>query len=107
MLRCQFKYKDDMATSIVEPCSFASPPLSLRDSSVKFGVIGYGYWGPNVVRNLGQLEDADIVAVCDKSPAAQKRLQKAFPQMEVFSDPAELVASPKIDAVAVITPVWT
>ena len=40
---------------------------------VKFGVVGYGYWGPNVVRNLDQLDGSEVVAVCDKSPTARKR----------------------------------
>jgi len=74
---------------------------------VRFGVIGYGYWGPNVVRNLNQLEKADLVAVCDTSAAARQRIQKAYPDVEVTSDPAELMRSPEIDAIAVVTPVWT
>jgi len=74
---------------------------------VKFGVIGYGYWGPNVVRNLNQLEEAKVLAVCDKSPQARRRLQKAYPQIEVTSDPKELLLSTDIDAIAVVTPVWT
>ena len=75
--------------------------------NVRFGVIGYGYWGPNVVRNLDQLEKADVLAVCDLSPAARKRVQKAYPQVRVTSDPAELMSSTEIDAIAVVTPVWT
>ncbi|HXW93008.1 MAG TPA: Gfo/Idh/MocA family oxidoreductase [Terriglobales bacterium] len=78
-----------------------------RSSVVKFGVIGYGYWGPNVVRNLHQLEEADVLAVCDKSPAARRRLQKAHPHVKVTSNASELISSPEIDAVAVVTPVWT
>jgi len=74
---------------------------------VKFGVIGYGYWGPNVVRNLNQLEEARVLAVCDKSPAARRRFQKAYPQVHVTTDPGELMSSPDIDAIAVVTPVWT
>jgi predicted dehydrogenase len=74
---------------------------------VKFGVIGYGYWGPNVVRNLDRLEEADVVAVCDKSPAARRKVAKAYPDVRVTDDAAELMASPEIDAVAVVTPVWT
>jgi predicted dehydrogenase len=76
-------------------------------NAIKFGVIGYGYWGPNVVRNLNQLEQAEVLSVCDKSPAAQKRIQKVFPQVEVTSDPVELMSSAEIDAIAVVTPVWT
>ena len=74
---------------------------------IKFGVVGYGYWGPNVVRNLKQLEQADVLAVCDKSPASRKRIQKAYPHVEVSSDANELITSADIDAIAVVTPVWT
>jgi len=74
---------------------------------VKFGVIGYGYWGPNVVRNLDRLETAEVVAVCDKSPAARKKVAKAYPDVLVTDDSAELMSSPDIDAIAVVTPVWT
>jgi predicted dehydrogenase len=74
---------------------------------VKFGVIGYGYWGPNIVRNLSQLEEVEVVAVCDKSPASRRRVKKAHPHVNVVGEPAELMSSPDIDAIAVITPVWT
>lgn len=74
---------------------------------IKFGVIGYGYWGPNVVRNLESLEDSEVVAVCDKSATARKRAQQAYPRVKVTADSAELVQSAEIDAIAVVTPVWT
>lgn len=74
---------------------------------IRFGVIGYGYWGPNVVRNLDHSDKTQLVGVCDTSASARQRLQKAHPHIEVFSDPAELLTSPEIDAIAVVTPVWT
>ena len=74
---------------------------------VKFGVIGYGYWGPNVVRNLTSLEGSELMAVCDKSPAARRRMQKAHPGIAVATEASEILASADIDAVAVVTPVWT
>jgi len=74
---------------------------------VKFGVIGYGYWGPNVVRNLDQLEKASVLGVCDISSSARMRAQKAYPHINVVSDIAELISSPETDAIAVVTPVWT
>ena len=46
------------------------------ETVVKFGVIGYGYWGPNVVRNLDQLDGSEVVAVCDKSPTARNESTK-------------------------------
>jgi predicted dehydrogenase len=74
---------------------------------VKFGVVGYGYWGPNVVRNLDRLDEAQVVAVCDKSPSARKKVKKACPHARVTDDAAELMAATDIDAIAVVTPVWT
>ena len=74
---------------------------------IKFGVIGYGYWGPNVVRNLDQLDGSQVVVVCDKSPASRKRVQKAFPHVKVTAESADVVDAKDVDAVAIVTPVWT
>ena len=74
---------------------------------LKFGVIGYGYWGPNIVRNLRSLEGCQVVGICDQTPAARKRIQSAHPGVPVHSDFRELVESADVDAIAVITPVWT
>jgi predicted dehydrogenase len=74
---------------------------------LKFGVIGYGYWGPNIVRNLASLDGCKVVAVCDSSPAAQARARKAYPGTTVTADSSELTSSPEINAIAVVTPVWT
>ncbi len=74
---------------------------------IRVGVIGYGYWGPNVVRNLQGIDYARVVAVCDKNQNALKRLKQASPEIVTTSDSSELVTSPEIDAIAVITPVWT
>ena len=81
---------------------------SKRDESViRFGVIGFGYWGPNVARNLAQLEGSRVLAISDKTANARKRAAKAYPGVPVVEDAAEIIASPDIDAVAVVTPVWT
>ncbi len=74
---------------------------------LRFGVIGYGYWGPNIVRNLRSLEGCQVVGICDQSPAARKRIQTANSGIPVYSDYKELVRAPDVDAIAVITPVWT
>ena len=74
---------------------------------MNFGVIGYGYWGPNVVRNLAGLDGSRVVSIAELSPAGRLRAQKAFPGIHVTADASELIQSTEIDAVAVITPVWT
>jgi predicted dehydrogenase len=74
---------------------------------IKIGVIGYGYWGPNIVRNLHGLDSTHVEMVCDKSPAALARARKTYPGISTTTDANEILRSPQIDAVAVITPVWT
>src|SRR5436309_14453544 len=74
---------------------------------IRLGVIGYGYWGPNIVRNLRTVEGCELAAVCDRSPAALKRVAEAYPDLAITTDPSELMLSPKIDAIAVATPVCT
>jgi predicted dehydrogenase len=74
---------------------------------IRFGVIGYGYWGPNIVRNLRALDTTQVVAICDKSDVALRRAGQAFPDVRLTSDCSELLSAPDIDAIAVITPVWT
>jgi predicted dehydrogenase len=74
---------------------------------LRFGVIGYGYWGPNIVRNLRALEGCQVVGICDQTPAARERIQAANPGIPVHCDSNELIKSVDVDAIAVITPVWT
>jgi predicted dehydrogenase len=85
-----------------EPRSADKPASALR-----IGVIGYGYWGPNIVRNLSGLESCEIAAICDKNTAALKRVTRAYPGVRATTDFSEVLRSPDIDAIAVITPVWT
>lgn len=74
---------------------------------MNFGVIGYGYWGPNIVRNLVNLEGSQVVAIAEISANARARAQKAYPGIKVTGDTAEVIKSAEIDAVAVVSPVWT
>ncbi len=74
---------------------------------MNFGVIGYGYWGPNIVRNLVNLEGSQVVAIAEISANARARAQKAYPGIKVTGDTSEVIRSTEIDAVAVVSPVWT
>jgi predicted dehydrogenase len=70
-------------------------------------VIGYGYWGPNIVRNFQSLNSATVVGISDKSEASLQRAKRAYPGVHVTTDCSELILSPDVDAVAIVTPVWT
>ena len=74
---------------------------------INIGVIGYGYWGPNIVRNFSSLDDTRVLCVCDSSRGAMDRVRKSYPHVAVTCDYNDILTSPEIDAVAVITPVST
>lgn len=73
---------------------------------IRIGVIGYGYWGPNIVRNLHSTEGAQVVSLCDTRHERLKLAKKTYPAIEITTNPNELISSPDIDAVAIITPVF-
>ena len=76
-------------------------------SVLRVGVIGYGYWGPNIARNLHGLDGCEVVTICDKNTDALRRAHRAYPGVRLTTDFSEVLLSSDIDAVAVITPVWT
>ncbi len=77
------------------------------DHLLRMGVIGYGYWGPQVTRNFHNLETSRVVALADKRAESQKRARHAHPDIKIVSDADEILNSTEIDAVAIVTPVWT
>jgi predicted dehydrogenase len=71
------------------------------------GVVGYGYWGPNVVRNFNELDGARVVAVCDLSPTRLKVVSAKYPGVETTSDYSLLLNHEQISAICIATPVRT
>jgi predicted dehydrogenase len=74
---------------------------------IRVGVIGYGYWGPNIVRNFQQGDGSQVVAICDNSDKSLRRAQQAYPAVRVTAEANDLLTAVDIDAIAVVTPVWT
>jgi predicted dehydrogenase len=74
---------------------------------VNVGVIGCGYWGPNLIRNLLEVAEANVLACCDAREERRSYAKKRFPQLTVFAHYGEMLADPDIDAVCIATPVST
>ena len=74
---------------------------------IRIGVIGYGYWGPNIVRNFMGHSDCQVAMICDQSESSLDRARRLYPAVKTCTDSTALLRSPEIDAVAVITPVST
>lgn len=74
---------------------------------INIGVIGYGYWGPNVSRNFNSIQGVKLCAICDLDEMARQRAKISYPHVKIFSNANDLIKSKEIDAVAIITPVFT
>ena len=74
---------------------------------INIGVIGYGYWGPNLVRNFGEIPEAQVRTVGDFKPELLAKAQARYPAIQVTTNCQDIFNDPKIDAVAIATPVST
>lgn len=72
---------------------------------IRIGVAGCGHWGPNHIRNFGNLEQSEVPVCCDVNPERLKAVKKMFPGIETMTAYEEMVKRNDIDAVVVSTPV--
>ena len=80
-------------------------PVRTVTAPIRVAVIGYGYWGPNLVRNFSGLDDCIVTAVCDLDESARATAGRFYPAVRVVGDVEDLLASDDVDAVAIATPV--
>ena len=76
-------------------------------SNINIGVIGYGYWGPNIVRNFFAASSCTVKMVADGRPERLNILAKIFPSIQGVADAEDIILSKDIDAVVIATPVFT
>ena len=74
---------------------------------LRIGVLGAGYWGPNVIRTFGSLPDAEVAYVCDQRPGRLQYIQERFPDITLTDRYDDLLLDPTLDAIAIVTPVTT
>jgi predicted dehydrogenase len=74
---------------------------------VSVGIAGYGYWGPNLARNLAALPGVKLAAICDKDPERLLHARRTQPQAKVFSNFSEFLDDGGMDALVIATPVST
>jgi len=84
------------------------PPIFPRDlpyEPVRIGVVGLGYWGPNLIRNLNELEGADLRWICDLDQSRLDLFGRRYPTVRGTRDFDDLLLDPELDAIAIATPV--
>lgn len=74
---------------------------------VRIGVVGLGYWGPNLVRNIIDCPRAKLAWLCDANPQRILALERRYPNARRTSDATEMLSDPELDAVVVATPIST
>jgi predicted dehydrogenase len=72
---------------------------------IRIGIVGYGYWGPNLFRVFGSHPEFEVTAVADPRAGAQAKVRARDPRLAIYDDGAELIARGPVDAVAIATPV--
>jgi predicted dehydrogenase len=104
-----------MITQTSDPNSvsvFSAPPrlapdVVVRQKPVGVAVVGCGYWGPNLVRNFSECAATRIEMICDKDRSRLEKVMRLCPRAEPVEDLREVLADPRVDAVAIATPVGT
>lgn len=90
-----------MTTVIEHP---AGAPSTSRDA-VGVGIVGAGYWGPNLIRNFLNTPSAHVVAVCDQQPARLEPIGRRYPGVALTTDFSAMLSDPAVDAIVIATPV--
>jgi predicted dehydrogenase len=71
------------------------------------GIIGYGYWGPNLARNFSSLDQVKLTCLADTRADRLKSAQKLYPDLKLSTDPMEVVNDPELDAIIIAAPANT
>jgi predicted dehydrogenase len=91
---------EDVVTAMLSKNWKAGPAM-------KIGIIGYGYWGPNLVRNFSEAEGVEVWMVADLKDENLAKVRKRYPSIRTTTQVEEVLKSPDIDAIALATPVHT
>jgi predicted dehydrogenase len=79
----------------------------MSKDTVRIAVVGLGYWGPNLVRNLVELPEAEVAYICDKRPETFERVHRRYPTIPATTRFRKILDDPNVDAVALATTVST
>ena len=77
------------------------------DRCIRVGVVGCGYWGPNLIRNFRSLSGCSVAAICDQNDKRLSHMKQLYPETRVSHTLDQLLEDNVIDAIAIATPVWT
>ena len=74
---------------------------------LNIGVIGCGYWGPNLIRNFRSLSECQVKLACDLDRDRLAHMSRLYPEINTTTDFEDLINDADLDAIVVATPVWS
>src|SRR5262249_35552725 len=74
---------------------------------LRFGLIGLGYWGPNLLRVIAEMQDTEVQWICDLDSQRLERFGRRYPGAGQTTDVEDLIGDPELDAIVIATPVFT
>jgi len=74
---------------------------------INLAVVGCGYWGPNLIRNLGSIPECHVKIACDRDQERLAHVRQLYPGIKTTTDYEVLINDTEIDAICIATPVWT
>jgi predicted dehydrogenase len=81
--------------------------IDIESAPVRVAVVGLGYWGPNLVRNLHEVVDAEVAWICDRDAGALEVMRRRYPAIRATTRLEDVLEDPFVEAVAIATPVTT
>src|SRR5687768_17400154 len=98
-------FKSKLLGRIVQPPALSRPYRILKSMKERLGigVVGCGYWGPNLIRNFYSLPECELKTICDLDIKRLNHLKNLYPKVEVSTDFQQIVARSDIDALVIAT----
>jgi predicted dehydrogenase len=81
--------------------------MTAANSPLRYAVIGCGYWGPNLIRNLHGMENATITWACDLDPSRLQRMNRLYPGLPTTTNHEDVMRAGDVDVVVLATPTHT
>lgn len=75
-----------------------------KNAKINVAIVGYGYWGPNLVRTFNEIDKAEVICCCDKKEEKLEIVRKRYPRINVTTEFKEILNNQNIEAVVIATP---
>lgn len=91
----------------IHPALAARRDATATPTPIGTAVVGYGYWGPNLARNISERPELELRGLCDRDPGRREAFNRRFPHVDAVAELSDVLGDPSVEAVAIATPPQT